>query len=112
MWKIPQILNFIIILAFQLVFKNSVLLYEVPIGFWLKDARLPDPYYILPVLFLFMMYLTINETKMKPMMKVTILIFMVLLIYTYSYWPACIQLFVVGGVIGSYIETKFLNRKL
>ncbi len=108
--KIPQILNFIIILAFQLVFKNSVLLYEVPIGLWLKDARLPDPYYILPILFLVMMYLTINETKMKPMMKVAILIFMVLLIYTYSYWPACIQLFVVGGVIGSYIETKLLNR--
>lgn len=107
--KIPQILNFIIILAFQLVFKNSVLLYEVPIGLWLKDARLPDPYYILPALFLFMMYLTINETKMKPMMKVAVLIFLVLLIYTYSFWPACIQLFVVGGVIGSYIEAKFLN---
>lgn len=106
--KIPQFLNLFIVMAFQSVFKKNILLYEVPIGLWIGDATMPDPYYILPIIFLGMMYLTINQGKMPPMFKIAILGLAVLLIYMFSFWSSGVQLFIVGGVVANYIETKFL----
>lgn len=110
--SIPQLFNFFVIISLQGIMRKNVLLYKMPIGLWLSDAMLPDPYYILPILFLIMLYITINNLKqVSPMVKIAILSGAIILVYFYSYWSSAMQLFVVSGLIMNYIENKLFALK-
>jgi membrane protein insertase Oxa1/YidC/SpoIIIJ len=106
--KIPQIFNLFIVLALQSSLKKNIMLYQVPVGFWLTDATMPDKYYILTIIFIIFMYLNINKAKMVPMMKIAILMIFMLFIYMFSFWASGVQLFIVAGVIAGYLETTYL----
>jgi YidC/Oxa1 family membrane protein insertase len=106
--NIPQALNFFILFSLQTCLKKNIMLYQVPLGLWLTDATTPDKYYVLPIVFIVFMYLNINKSKMSPMIKITILMVFVLLIYMFSFWASSIQLFIVAGIVGRYIETTYL----
>lgn len=106
--KIPQILNLFIVLSLQSVLKKNIMLYQVPLGFWLTDASLPDQYYVLPMIFIIFMYLNVNSMKMAPMIKIAILMAMILFIYLFSFWASSIQLFIVAGVVAGYLENTYL----
>ncbi len=106
--NIPQLFNFFIVIALQSVLKKTIMLYKLPVGLWLTDATLPDKYYILPIIFLCTMYLNINNMKISPMMKIAALFIFILFIYFFSFWASSVQLFIVLGIVFSYIETTYI----
>ncbi len=110
--KIPQILTVLIIFSLQGVLRNNILLTGVPVGLWLTDASMSDKYYILPVLLFIFTYLNLNQsTKITPMMKITILLVMVIILYVFSFWSSGIQFFVVLTTLASFLENKYLLNK-
>jgi membrane protein insertase Oxa1/YidC/SpoIIIJ len=106
--KIPQVFNLFIVVSLQNFLKNNIMLYKVPVGFWLTDASTPDKYYILPIIFMIFIYLNINNAKMTPIMKIAILMVFIFFIYMFSFWGSAIQLFIVAGLVAGYLENNYL----
>lgn len=106
--KIPQAFNLFIVISLQNFLKNNIMLYKVPVGFWLTEASIPDKYYILSIIFMIFIYLNINNAKMTPMMKIVILMVSIFFIYMFSFWGSAIQLFIVAGLVAGYLENNYL----
>lgn len=113
MSMIPQLCNIFIIMSIQGIMKKNVALYKMPIGLWLSDAMMPDPYYILPILFFVALFITVNNMKQaSPMVKIAILLASVILVYFYSYWSSAMQLFILIGLVINYYENTFLYNRV
>jgi YidC/Oxa1 family membrane protein insertase len=71
---LPMILQMPVFFALYPVLKNSIELRNASFVFWLKDLSMPDPYYILPILMGFFMFLqqkiSVVDEKQKAMMYI------------------------------------------
>jgi membrane protein insertase Oxa1/YidC/SpoIIIJ len=111
MSNIPQFTNFLIIMCLQSIMRKNILLYNMPIGLWLKNAAMPDAWYILPAVFLIMLYITINKMKqLSPMIKIALLFASIILVYIYSSWSSAMQVVILASLLISYIENTYLNK--
>jgi YidC/Oxa1 family membrane protein insertase len=68
---LPLLLQFPIFIALNRVLSGSIELYKAPLGLWISDLSIPDPYYVLPfIIFLTMLLQTATAQPSQRLMMV------------------------------------------
>jgi len=106
---LPVIFQIPIMVALQRLLKNSIFLYNVPFTGWIHDISMPDPYYILPMLFALLMYLQIVRTMHEPMKRIAMFFGAIILFFVFYKFPAGVLLFMTASSLVAYIQTMIIG---
>ena len=111
----PLLLQMPVFIAFFFCLRESVELRHESFFFWIQDLSAPDPFFILPVLFAALMYLTQQLNPQPPGMDPTqaqIMKFMpVMIAAIFVIMPAGLVLYSVANSAISLVQQKAMYKK-
>ena len=111
----PLFLQMPIFIAFFFCLRESVELRHESFFFWIQDLSAPDPYFILPVIFAALMYLTQQLNPQPPGMDPTqaqIMKFMpVMIAVIFVIMPAGLVLYSVANSAISLVQQRAMYKK-
>lgn len=112
---LPILIQMPIFFALYRVLFNSMELYQAPFALWLHDLSSPDPFFIMPVVLMGLMYLqqklsptTTTDPTQQKMMQFMPLIFGMFMFML----PAGLNIYMVVNSATSIAQQWVLNRKL
>ena len=111
----PLLLQMPVFIAFFFCLRESVELRHESFFFWIRDLSAPDPFFILPVIFAALMYLTQQLNPQPPGMDPTqaqIMKFMpVMIAAIFIIMPAGLVLYSVANSAISLVQQKAMYKK-
>ena len=111
----PLLLQMPVFIAFFFCLRESVELRHESFFFWIQDLSAPDPYFVLPVVFAALMYLTQQLNPQPPGMDPTqakIMKFMpVMIAVVFVIMPAGLVLYSVANSAISLVQQKAMYKK-
>lgn len=105
---LPLLLQIPILFAFQGLLRSSIMFYHEPFVLWIQDLAKPDPYYILPAIFAFAMYIQVSRT-MEAKQKFALIIAMCGMFAIFSKLSAGLALFAAVNILLGVAQVKFLK---
>ena len=112
---LPVLLQFPIFIALYQVVGHSIELYQAPLGLWIHDLSLKDPYYILPVFMGLTMFIqqkiTPNATMDPAQAKVLMLMPLLFTGFMVSLPSGLTLYMLVGAVFSVAQQTYFMRSK-
>jgi len=111
---LPVLIQIPVFISLYYVLLESVELRQAPFIFWIKDLSDNDPYYVLPIIMAFTMYL---QQKLNPPIQdptqAKIMMFMpVIFLFIFLQFPSGLILYWIVNNILSIIQQWFIMRKV
>ena len=105
---LPVFLQLPILFVFQTLLRTSITFYKEPFYLWISDLSQPDPYYILPAIFAYAMYLQLSRT-MEAKQKFALIIGMVFIFGMFAKLSAGLALFAAMNLVLGLAQVSILK---
>ena len=105
---VPVFLQLPILFVFQTLLRTSITFYKEPFYLWISDLSQPDPYYILPAIFAYAMYLQLSRT-MEAKQKFALIIGMVFIFGMFAKLSAGLALFAAMNLVLGLAQVSILK---
>jgi len=107
---LPMLPQLPLFFALFSVFRTTIEFRGATFVGWISDLSTPDPYYILPVIMVIVMFVQQRMTPTDPKQKMMMYLFPLLFGWMSINFPAGLVLYWTGFSILSYLETVMIRR--
>lgn len=96
--------------ALQRVLYNVIDLYHAPLGWWITDLSAKDPYYIIPVCLMILMFVQALTDQSRRKAGLLGYALIAILSSVFAIFPVGLLLAIVVNMVGSVVEQKLGSR--
>ena len=111
----PLLLQMPVFVAFFFCLRESVELRHEPFLFWIQDLSSPDPFYILPVVFAGLMYLTQQLSPqppgMDPMQAQVMKVMPLMIAAIFVIMPSGLVVYSIANSASSLVQQRAMYKK-
>jgi len=111
---LPILVQIPVFIALYWVLLESVELRQAPFALWIQDLSAKDPYYVLPLLMGFSMFVQqkLNPTPPDPIQAKVMMFMPILFTFLFFQFPAGLVLYWVVNNVLSILQQWFITRKV
>ena len=109
---LPMLMQFPVFIALYRMFGQTIELYKAPMGLWIHDLSLKDPYYVLPVVMgaVFFLQTKLTPSTMDPNQQKIMMFMPVMFAFFMAGLPSALTLYMCVSTIFGCIQQAYVMK--